>query len=167
MTIQYIAGYFDGEGCVGVRVTKRQRKAVTSFPWAINPAITIGSYDYGVQQEIQDFLKEHMTAGLSFNSLKPRANQTKIEQRITLSGWDSAEKFARMILPYSIGKKPQLEYFLEITELRKTWYMTAQKHKNHQPLMTKEWFLKFILIIDKLNGFKNGKRGKYNMKFFS
>lgn len=91
----YVAGFFDGEGCVGV-YAPRSRPAVQ---------ITMSQRTRPVLDEIRKFLGYGQV----------RLNSGKYTLRI--DGKKDVRKFIRSIYPYSIVKKDQLRMAYELTNL--------------------------------------------------
>lgn len=94
--ISYLAGFFDGEGCV---VISRYGKGKKGFPTLVLEA-SITNTDYVILAKFQDEF-----GGI----ISPRK---RIENRKPLWAWkccsQTAANFLKVIEPYSIGKKKEI-----------------------------------------------------------
>lgn len=93
MTDQYVAGFFDGEGCV--RIERNIRSKVTHYP----PRVIIGQRTREVLVAIQKHL------GLGYITF----NRTNGNWFYRIGGVEEVREFCRRIKPYSIVKKSLLQ----------------------------------------------------------
>ena len=102
ISVEYLAGFFDGEGCIGVYPSKGSNGYVT-----YNLIVTVGQVDPLVIGHL------HRKYG---GSLQFQERSKKIKDRQDAWYWRvsgrKAEKFLRAVFPYLIGKKPQVELAL-------------------------------------------------------
>ncbi len=169
MNLDYIAGYFDGEGCMllGVHRDKRLVKTKGSLidGWAITPILSIQSYDYKVMEVMREFwVKGGFGSRKIMDVTKQvRPHQTKIAKRFDVAGWDKIRNACLELIPRCIAKRKQLELFLELYDI--TQNLPPIGYKNH-PKWTKELFVTAMLKVDEINKLKSRKRGKYNARYF-
>ena len=163
MNWNYLAGYFDGEGCIvlGIPHEKRDEKKTGSDVdgWGIMPQFKIQSYDYEVLTIIKDFLiKNDFNVSIFWrNKRRVMANQNKAVMVMGVAGWKSTKRIFKILSKYSISKKLQMDLFLELCKF---------KEKNLKRKWSKKNFILAMEIVDKINSLKSGKRGKYNADYF-
>ena len=104
MDWQYIAGFFDGEGCIFIS----SRKDICTYPSRHNKSynclhrmvrITLSQNDIEVLEKIQEFL----TLNNIISSIY--TNPNNIQHQLYISKHDSSLKFLENILPFVIVKK--------------------------------------------------------------
>lgn len=100
ISLEYVAGYFDGEGCVDA----------TSKDGNVYPRAHINSTDYFVLKEFK------AKFGGTFFPLKGRDPKHKPAYRWVVQGRRALE-FFEMIKPYSIAKLPQIDMALNFKGL--------------------------------------------------
>ena len=169
MSWPYIAGYFDGEGCLllGIHRDKREKSTKGSEVngWCIGPALSISSGDYEVFFEMEKFLNSENIKTAKMDLRKKRKNQTKDFMRLNVMGWDNISKCIKNILPYSIAKRKQLELYFELVKIVHSKPCSKTKRNTHG-IWTKELFMKAMVKIDEINNLKSGLRGKMNANYF-
>lgn len=103
----YAAGLFDGEGCVEVYEGPQTRGRGIR----LNMTLSIGMTDVRPLREMQAHF------GGALTTKKPRPDKPRWAQawRWSVSG-EEAERFAMLVLPYSITKKEQLELYMELRD---------------------------------------------------
>jgi hypothetical protein len=156
----YIAGYFDGEGCLllGITHEKREEKKRGSLVdgWCIAPSICIQSYDYEVLELMYKELGKINILVSTFDMKKKHGLNLKDARRLSITGWKNVEDFAKLIYPLCYGKKEQLRLFFELKKLRdSTKFIWRQ-----------DQFLEAMKIVDSINSLKGGNRGQRNYSFF-
>ena len=169
MNLDYMAGYFDGEGCMllGVHRDKRPDKTKGSLidGWAITPILSIQSYDYEVMESMRAFCElRGFGARKILNITKQlRPHQTKIAKRFDIAGWSKIRYICLELIPHCIAKRRQLELFLELYDI--TQCLPPVGYNNHHK-WTKELFVIAMSKVDEINSLKSRKRGKYNANYF-
>ena len=106
VTKAWLAGFFDGEGCVVISM-QRERRGKSSDSLHLNLNIT--NTDLGVLESIQEIYLGRI------RKFKKYANRRQCYSW-TVTGNDSAV-FAQAILPYSRTKRQQLELYLHARTL--------------------------------------------------
>lgn len=185
-TGSWIAGFFDGEGIVRVKMIQRKRQR-TGYEMTVRAEIeqryvagiidaegsvrtTISSSEYGdvpynigsrADMGLGEFptdLKEIIDNHCSRIGVEPSYYRENEGDvtRMVISGRESVESFLRSIYPYSIIKREQIEIMLEEIIPR----MEDGKH------LHKKGFLELMKYVDKMNSLKGGKRGKYVREYF-
>lgn len=157
----YLAGYFDGEGCIMLGITKEKRpekkKGSIVDGWNITPSIALQTYDFGILQDIKDFLLSNGFIVSMFYRKASRFNQTQSPLIVGITGWNNLKRFSTIMSKYSIGKKPQFDLFLSLCDFREK-YLNGKWTKNN--------FILAMNIVDNINSHKSRIRGKYNANFF-
>ena len=161
---QYIAGYFDGEGCLTFNIgqgRKDKTKGNQIDGWGIHPILTIETCDYEVIERIKKFLIAH---NIHFNYYKRRDEHylRKRIDRIYLHG-ENIKKFIKNILPFSIGKYPQLKLYQQFLKIKDTGWEKSRRGKR---IWTKKNFIKAIKIVEKLDSYKKCHRRKLTSNYF-
>jgi len=124
----YIAGFFDGEGCISSTVAETK-----TYP-------TIRITLVQKNSSILDWIVKTLGFGHVYKSSNNRTH------RITLGGKEKIERFIKIVLPYSKEKKPQLKLGLE--------FLTLVGKPSSNPL-SKENLLKRTEIMKKLRELKH------------
>jgi len=168
MDWSYVAGYFDGEGCLILDIVRDKRKEKTVGTkvegWLISPSLSITSGDYEVLLEMEKFLNSESIKTSKINFKKPRKHQLKAYMRLSIHGWDKIVRCIKKILPYSIAKKRQLELFLELVDI--VYSRPSSKTRRNTHVWTKELFIKAMEKVDEINSLKSRLRGKRNANYF-
>lgn len=182
----WLAGFFDGEGTVRVKILKRERQR-TGYEMTVraeleqryvagifdaegSARVSISSSDYGdVPYNIGQ--RADMGLGEFPSSLKELVNRHCSEidvepsyynendgdvVRMVISGRESVKKFLLSVYPYSIIKREQIEIMVEEIIPR----IEKGEHL-HKP-----GFLELMEYVDKMNSLKGGNRGKYVRGYF-
>lgn len=169
MNWSYLAGYFDGEGCLLlgiIRDTRKEKTVGTKVDgWSIIPSLSITSGDYEVLLGMEKFLNSEDIKTSKMNFRKPRKHQLKEYMRLGVYGWDKIVRCIRKMLPYSIAKKKQLELFLDLVDIVHSKPCGKTKRNTHG-VWTKELFLNAMKKVDEINNLKSRLRGKMNTNYF-
>lgn len=107
--IAFIAGFFDGEGCVSFRKSKNNNG--TSF---ILPAVYITNTNKDILMAIQTFYGFGQ-----INQKKPGNSRSKIHYHYIITKNDDILKFLKTIEPYSIIKKSICQLGIKTCVMRK------------------------------------------------
>lgn len=111
--LPYLAGIFDGEGCIGITKIKPQRNAISK-----NPTYTV-YMQVGMTDEIAPRLF-HMTFGGGFYFRRIREGNRKPSYIWMIRG-NNCKTVVEDLLPYILIKKPQFELALHFFTLIKPW----------------------------------------------
>lgn len=141
--LNYIAAFFDGEGCAVIKIFKCDKKRKC---YKLSPSIKITQKKVAVLCEIKKILK--------FGKISKRLNIKQFNYEV--KKYSDVLKFIVLIKPYSIVKRAQLS-------LLKKFILC--KHKNRKsPRYTKEELKKMLNIRDELHQLNGGKI-KYTTEF--
>lgn len=116
MNIDYIAGFFDGEGCFTVSLSVK--KGVHKFIFHVNPRITIGvsNASSSVLERMQAFLNMghvyHHT-----RSKRSKSGRIKKEAVFRIYRRDHLKQFTKLIENKIIVKKRELNLFKKVLDL--------------------------------------------------
>ena len=169
MDWSYLAGYFDGEGCLllGIVRDKRKEKTVGTKVegWSISPSLSITSGDYEVLLKMEKFLSLEGIKTSKMNFRKPRKHQLRKYMRLSIHGWGKIARCIKKMLPYSIAKKKQLELFFKLRDIVYSKPCGKTKRNTHG-VWTKELFLSAMEKVDEINSLKSRLRGKMNTNYF-
>lgn len=167
MTFEYIAGYFDGEGCLLFQIKKDYReekfKGSQISGWYISPSWEVSSYDEIALQKIHSFLITNKIPARKFYVWpSKRRGHTKKACRLCVGTWDGVLEVIKKTSQFSIVKQEQFSLFIQLHSFLKT----RDKNKRNKLIWTKRTFIDAMNIIDKINNLKSKKRGKYNASYF-
>src|SRR5690348_6220371 len=111
----YMAGLFDGEGCIGIY----ERSVKHSGTGAVSPYIGLVMTVSNTHKEVIRHIKERCGGVVGFSMRYPRKRDGSL--RRTLYRWSAQSKEAphilRQIFPYLIVKRDQAALALEFAEL--------------------------------------------------
>lgn len=133
MTAQYIAGFFDGEGCVRPHMQKTKREGKGGVI-CVGVIFHISQKDPTVLRQIRDFF--------GFGCVRS-ANRNSV-YRYRLSARNEQAKFIRTIYPYSIVKRDQLELAYEVLKTmgtRTTRHAIPQSARDYREVVAEKWLL--------------------------
>jgi hypothetical protein len=133
LTLSYMAGFFDGEGCIGILKRKRKDWNIEYFV-----QISVGQKDGGIMDWVVENFKGHLHQIKRDNSY------------FWIISNKEAYLFLKEITPYLKYKKPQAEValdFYENRDLRKPIPQTELARREELYLKMKE--LKHIFSIGK------------------
>ena len=151
MSWPYIAGYFDGEGCLLLGIVQDTReekiKGTRVQGWNIIPSLSLQSGDYEVLENINKFLNSRNIKTAKMDIKKRRDKQTKDFKRLSIMGWDNIKKTIKCLLPYSISKWEQLSLFNKLYGVRKEQWKWSTDN-----------FLRCMKIVDEINSHKGHYR---------
>ncbi len=107
MDIKYLAGFFDGEGYVGI--STHSCKAIGKKPWIqIRPRATITNTDLRILKQIQEYLV--FIGCKSSIRIKSRYNKLhKVGYNLEIEEMKSVHIFLVSIVPYLVIKKDKAE----------------------------------------------------------
>lgn len=125
----YFAGLFDGEGCVGLR-----KRLVNSVPYyQVSFAIAM------VDRDPLDRAVSVYGVGKVYNAGRPKLARMQAWQWVGVA--QQACVFLRLILPYSMTKKPEIELALEY-QAHQDKYKHIKPHPPEVLAYREECFLK-------------------------
>ena len=146
----WIAGFFDGEGCVGGNVIRN------GYGYTIHFNVTISQTEEKVLKDISNFLKDYEIKNSVRMQYRPNPHH-KDCYVLYIRNPISVFKFLKMIYPHlHTSKSIQAHIMLEKILPR---YM----QKVHT---TEDGMIEIMGFIDEMNSYKGGVRGKYNQMYF-
>lgn len=107
MDLAYIAGFFDGEGCVTSRKQPKQKYHYVK--------VNISQKDPAILLWIQEFYGGRIRA-----QHRKRPDRVWTTHQLVLSGKDKVERFLRDVLPLTRGKSTQITVALELMKEKGT-----------------------------------------------
>ncbi len=116
MHIKYLAGFVDGEGCIGIIKASPQKKTRETKP-RYEPKIAIVNCDYRILEKISITYGGHITTRRKF---KPHHRKVFT---LTFCG-KSLQKLLPILTPHLIIKQTQAKYLSELISTRKHTYRT-------------------------------------------
>lgn len=167
MNWKYIAGYFDGEGTVGLSIGRDKRKSSNSLSgWGFQPFISLNTCDFDVIDRIAKFLTSNKI--VTHTRLRVSKNPAWSDS-MELKVWSNKNvvAFAKAILPHSISKRAQLYKIIQIVKAvgKKENRITGTRVDNfHRTYRTQSQFLRVMTLYDELSALKARKNGR---KIFS
>jgi len=142
ISIPYIAGFFDGEGCVSIFYTKirLQKSNPEKMIRGIKLAILVSNTDQRPLLEIQA-----MYGGYIYCSNIRKKPHHKSVYSLRISDREAQKRFLNVLLPYSIIKNEQIRIALE--------YLSTKGLAGHR-LTQEEWNIRIsclerLIIINK------------------
>lgn len=125
ITPQYLAGFFDGEGCVSPRQESR------TGLW--HPSISIA--------QSRPYILELIQEELGFGNVRGR--KTRDLYHLSIRGRENIEELVRMLDPYSIVKKEQLRLAYRMCQhVGPTGPMKDRRHATRRQELAEE--LRFL-----------------------
>lgn len=112
MNWDYIAGFFDGEGCIWIKHNKKGHPA---------PYVSISQKEEAVLQEIASFLQQQ--------GINARVYTTKKEVRLQIGGRQSVRLFLLKLRKKVIVKKEKLIEVLPLTYNTKVTFLSVSEIK--------------------------------------
>lgn len=141
LSLQYAAGFFDGEGCVSLFYTRIRawRSDPTKVVRGIKLTVLIANSDLKILEQFRAAFGGHINISNKVRSIKHKPVHA---WRLTSSRVQ--EKFLRSIQPYSFVKKYQIDIGLE--------YLTTAKGLGQRPTQ-EEWDIRLRCLerMAKLN----------------
>lgn len=171
---QYLAGFYDGEGTIGLRVIREKRKERLGGElggWYVSPYAQFANTNKIVMEVIKNFL---VNEGIISNIVSIRYSKRPNNQDgyyLAIQAWDGLKKFSEKIGKYSVIKKEQLDIFEEVYRIRENLPILKNKTAIDN-LGRKFWdkasFMRVMDLRDKLKKTKSRRktRHKYDYKFF-
>jgi len=104
ITLEYLAGFLDGEGSVYITCYKRKDKKYKIEYWHFGPMICIGN----TNKKVLELIQKDYGGGISVSSRKGR----KTCYHLRWCGM-KAKKLAVKLLPHVIVKKKHMELFIK------------------------------------------------------
>jgi hypothetical protein len=157
--VRYAAGFFDAEGCLHTIPCKMQSgnfivKNFLGFNIVLEKLCLLAIKKYCKKWGIK---RVYMTVS------KPSQYHRRLVYTLRINGKQDVCKFLKLIRPYSILKRPQIDIYLnEIAPKLKI----GKKGGRYSPNYTKLEFLELMRSVDRLNSLKCKCRGKYNTNYF-
>lgn len=164
----YVGGLFDAEGNFQAKVEVWKEKRVT-FKNRIHIGQRYSDDSVKLFKNIKKFLKEQGIKSSVYVYDKGYFTPTV---RLSISKLEYVKKFVKMIYPYTVLKRPQLEIFLFkifplLNKGNKEWRGSNQyihRTTKREPLL----IIKIMKYIDILNSYKSmkGSNRKYSADYF-
>jgi len=149
----YLAGFFDGEGCVGIY----QRSAGNSGPGAKNPNISallsICNTNFAVLQHIVNSCGGWVTTLPRKCAPKLNGGARQKQWRWSAGPRETAHILAA-ILPYLIVKRDQAELALQFHRSVLEYMHRPHPGHNGKPALTKEEVQRRFALADKMKAMK-------------
>jgi|GEM_PF-3897646 len=169
---QYLAGFYDGEGTIGLKVVKEKRpsriKGETGG-WYMSPYLEVANTNLKILQIIQRFLNDE-----GIMSHIRSANYGLNQQRghaLRVQSYSGIKKFLKNIYSYSLIKQEQINIVYKFFEVRDNLPILKRRTKIDnlkRNYWTKELFLKGMQLRDELKNtkFRKNTKHKYNYDYF-
>jgi len=145
MNIDYIAGFFDGEGCVTISFAKKERKkmkAVRKFTFNVNPKISILMGEEPDNLIALERIQKFLGMGRIYHNTRERRHGQK-EVIFRIHRRDDLKKFIKLIEGKIIVKRRHILEFQKALELMKN---------------TQENILEIVQIANELNPRRSNPR---------
>jgi hypothetical protein len=162
--LAYLAGLFDGEGCLTASIERDKRKGGLSETdgWRITFCVQFTNSDDGLVGEASRLLE---TLGYH-PRIQKYANGSS---HVRMFRQEEVRRFCQEVLPLSRGsKKSQIKIFLDKIVPLMALRPELSEH-NHERIWTRQLFIQTIEAIDLMNTFKRRRlsRRKYDRAFFA
>lgn len=146
VTQSYIGGFIDGDGSVTVDVSENES-------WSVGYQIQASALSWHNIDPAIEALEEY-SKGLDIDYTISDVGDDAVQFQV--SNIDDVEIFLSSIRDNVISKKPQVEIMLdEIVPLVKS-----------KSYSSKLGFLKIMEAKERMDSYKDGKRGKYTLEYF-
>lgn len=150
---RYIAGLFDGDGSMMVRVHENESEGGLGYKVGPMSDVAVAKHDPFIDR-LESF-SENM--GLNYNiNIYDSEDCQKQTVHWRIYERDSLRRLVPVLREYCVIKKPQLEIFGDEILPR----LTEGTHS------TRRGFLEVMAWKDIMDAYKGGQRGKYNLRFF-
>lgn len=152
---RYLAGFYDGEGSIGLRVVKEKRpsRAKTETDgWCIAPYLEIANTNLEVLKIIQKFLRDKRIIS-HIVTKNPKNKNYRTGSYLCIQSYNGIRKFLKNIYPYSLIKRGQIDIVNKFFTIRdnlpilKRGTRIDNLKRNH---WTKELFLEAMKLRDDL-----------------
>lgn len=111
LSIKYIAGIYDGEGCFSIAICRTRvsgkRRACTSY----HSTICVDNTHFELMHDVGEFLTAH-NIRYSFRVQKPRRIGRKPLIALNICARSSVATMCNLLLPFSVVKKAQIRLLL-------------------------------------------------------
>jgi hypothetical protein len=141
MSIEWMAGLVDGEGCFTIDIYKSKVKNSILFI----PIFYLGMKDGPWLEKVVEILDSNK---IPYYIKKGRRKGNLVELKVR--SWDNVKKVCSMLLPYSVIKKPLLGKFLEFH------ISTHNQHTDNT-----ERVRNMVALLDFIRSFNIRKNRKY------
>lgn len=139
--LAYIAGIFDGEGCI--TITKTYRKDLRTDHWA---SVQLTWVDIPKQREVSEQLKKNFEGYLAFFKPKNTPSRPIVFWRLQSK---KAARFIKLLLPYLKVKKRHAEIIIRYSELQGDNRKRGARWETPEALKEKGELLKEIQTLNK------------------
>ena len=150
ITLSYIAGFMDGEGCITLNRTYRKdaRNKKAYFRDEYLGAVQIGMADIPIQREILKMLKEHYGGYYAEFAPRPSAGKNSKPTIFWRILSQKAARFCEDILPYLRVKKRQAEIVIEMAKSTRS-NRGKKKLPDQKVLLLRKRLLEEVRILNK------------------
>lgn len=146
MNWDYVAGFFDGEGCVAIHIEKVGERARTGFGYRLVPTLKITQKRADVLHEIQAFIK------CGYLGLEKGVDGSS---DIVVRSQSNLYRICRELIPRTIVKKRQLQLLCRFLEVKGSF--TAGE-------LGKEPFLELLDIAQQISSESTKRHRNYQQK---
>lgn len=112
LTLEYIAGFFDGEGCASIVKTHVRKNRRMKNGFELTPSITITQKKRDILERIYTTFNQYQIGCYLYNQQSGKINRLKI------TGIKRVKKFCETMIPYTVGKRRELEILLDYCNYR-------------------------------------------------
>lgn len=112
ISLDYIGGFFDGEGCVSIGKTNMRKDRRLKNGWELSPCIIITQKRMSILVSIHNTLNEYEIGSILSSSRNGNISRLKI------TGIKRVKKFCELVIPHTITKRAELELLLEYCNRR-------------------------------------------------
>lgn len=170
---QYLAGFYDGEGTVGLKVVKEKRpsriKGETGG-WYLSPYLQITNTNLEVLRTTQRFLHNKGIISHIISKI-PSVKHHQRAYYLTIQSYEGIKEFFENISLYSLIKGEQMNLinkFFSIRDKLPTLKRGTRIDNLKRNYWTKKLFLKAMKLRDDLKNtkFRKKTRHKYNYAYF-
>jgi hypothetical protein len=113
LSLDYIAAFFDGEGCASIVKTNVRSNRRMRNGWELTPTITITQK----RREVLELMYDTLTSQeIGCYLYKPSQNNTC--DRLKITGIKRIKRFCEVFIPLTYVKKEELEVLLEYCNYR-------------------------------------------------
>jgi hypothetical protein len=158
--INYIAGLFDGEGCVGFNIVGCKTGYARGKYYNIKSHLTINLKNSKESKKLFHIMK----LVLNRYGIKAKVNEYTKQIHLEIMEYKSVKIFLKLIKPFSLLKREQIKIMINkiLPKIKPKKLITRCGERK----FTRKQFLYVLQQVDKLNSMKGGRRGTYNTNFF-
>ena len=122
LSLDYVAGYIDGEGCITILYWQDKRRLNKKFNgYEFRPYFGVHTKDLDVIKQLSPFFDSYGIHTSTYLNRHPTSlRKYEPTHKIDCVNWDNIAKICNLLKPHVIAKKEVMKLFLEAYSIRKS-----------------------------------------------